>query len=103
MDLATQERVLELANQDRSDLIVLLGSPDPESTELSALTVTSGDPTFAGPLAGVQLGLQVFHVLEPNVSTAADPHAYEEHIALMGDVLDRDEIIMAIERVRDST
>ena len=100
MDLATQERVLELANQDPNGLVVLLGSPDPESAELSALTVTSGDPTFAGPLAGVQLGLPVFHVLETAVADNADSEAYEEHIALMSDVLDREEITKAMERVR---
>lgn len=100
MDLATQERVLELANEDQADLIVLLGSPDPESAELSALTVTSGDPTFAGPLAGVQLGLPVYHILEQVVSDVADNDAYQEHVALMSEVLDRDEIAMAMERVR---
>lgn len=100
MDLATQERVLELANEDQADLIVLLGSPDPESAELSALTVTSGDPTFAGPLAGVQLGLPVYHILEQVVSAVADNDAYQEHVALMSEVLDRDEIVMAMERVR---
>lgn len=102
MDLATQERVLELTSQNPAGLVVLLGSPDPESAELSALTVTSGDPTFAGPLAGVQLELPVFHVLEPAVADAADAIAYEEHVALMADVLDRDQIIETMQRLRGS-
>jgi betaine reductase len=103
MDLATQERILELAGSDSADLVVLLGSPDPESAELTALTVTSGDPTFAGPLAGVQLGLPVYHVLEQSVEAISDPEAYEAHISLMGDVLDREQIVAAMERVRPSS
>jgi betaine reductase len=100
MDLATQERVLDLAGQDSTDLVVLLGSPDPESAELSALTVTEGDPTFAGPLAGVQLGLPVYHILEPEVEASAEAGAYQEHVALMQDVLDRGQIVAAMQRVR---
>ena len=99
MDLATQGRVLELANQDR-DLVVILGAPDPESTELSALTLISGDPTFVGPLAGVQLGLPVFHILEVEVEAAADATAYEENVSLMQMALDREGIVSAIRRVR---
>ena len=33
----------------------------------AAETVTAGDPTFAGPLTGVQLGLTVYHVCEPEM------------------------------------
>jgi betaine reductase len=101
MDLATQERILEIAGQDRTDLVVLIGAPDPESAELSALTVTSGDPTFAGPLAGVQLGLPVFHILESAVEAAADAAAYDEHIGLMKQALEAEEIEQTMHRVRD--
>ncbi len=43
---------------------MVLGSADPEGAGLYAETVTAGDPTFAGPLAGVSLGLPVYHVFE---------------------------------------
>ena len=39
----------------------------------------SGDPTYAGPLAGVQLGLPVYHIMETSVEAASDDAAYEEH------------------------
>jgi betaine reductase len=101
MDLATQERILEIAGQDRTDLVVLIGAPDPESAELSALTVTSGDPTFAGPLAGVQLGLPVYHILESSVEAAADATAYDEHVGLMKQALEAEEIERTMRRLRD--
>ena len=102
MDLATQEKIIDLVNVDPSNLMVLLGAPDPESAELSALTVISGDPTYAGPLAGVQLGLPVFHVLETTVEAASDPAAYEEHAALMKLALDPDAIEKTMVRVRST-
>ena len=45
--------------------VVLLGAAEGEAAGLAAETVTNGDPTFAGPLTGVQLGLRVYHVCEP--------------------------------------
>lgn len=100
MDLANQEKILELVEQDDDKPLALLGSPDPESAELTALTVTTGDPTFAGPLAGVQLGLPAYHVLEQVVKEAADPNAYEEHVSLMETALDADAIRETMKRVR---
>ena len=44
--------------------MVLLGTPNPESSELVAVTLTEGDPTLAGVLAGVRLELPVFHITE---------------------------------------
>jgi glycine reductase len=102
MDLATQANIAELASNKPKDdnFVVILGSPDAESTELTALTVLSGDPTFAGALAGVQLGLPVYHVLEDVVRESFDADAYDEHISLMADVLAADEIRATMERVR---
>lgn len=103
MDLANQGRILELVEQNDDEPLVLLGSPDPESAELTALTVTTGDPTFAGPLAGVPLGLPVYHVLEDVVRDAADPDAYEQHVALMEVALDADGIRRTMQRVRQES
>ena len=65
MDLENQQRVKDAAEKyGVEDLIVVLGSSDPEGAEIYAETVTMGDPTFAGPLAGAPLGLCVYHVLE---------------------------------------
>ena len=83
-----------------SDLVVLLGTPNAESTRLYALTVTEGDPSWAGPLAGVALGLAVYHVIEPAVKHQIPADVYEEHVALMEMVLEVDEIAEAIQGVR---
>lgn len=68
MDLENQRRVKSLAEQyGPENIVVLLGAAEGEAAGLAAETVTNGDPTFAGPLTGVQLGLRVYHVCEPEV------------------------------------
>ena len=50
-----------------SHLIVLLGTPTADASRLYAMTVTEGDPAWAGALSGIALGLTVYHVTEPAV------------------------------------
>ena len=72
MDLENQQRVKDAAEKyGAENVVVILGSSDPEGAEIYAETVTLGDPTFAGPLAGVPLGLCVCHVLEPEIKARA--------------------------------
>ena len=83
-------------------MIVLLGSPTAESAEVYARTVTEGDPSWVGPLAGISLGLPVYHVLEPQVKEQFNPEVYKEQVSIMESVLDMDDIIEAMRRVRDA-
>ena len=83
--------------------MVLLGTPNAESTRLYALTVSEGDPSWAGPLAGIKLGLPVYHITEDVVKSQIAPEAYEEHVALMEMVLDSGAIAEAVQDVRTST
>lgn len=102
MDLEDQgvlKRVLD--EQGTDDVMVVLGSPDEESARVYAETVTTGDPSWAGPLAGVSLRLPVYHILEDEVREQIDPAVYEEHIAMMAMVLDKDPICEAVRSVRE--
>jgi betaine reductase len=85
----------------RDELVVVLGTPNAESSRLYALTVKEGDPSWAGALAGAQLGLPVYHITEPEVKAAVPPEIYDEHVALMTMVLDVDGIINAVREVRN--
>lgn len=82
---------------------MLLGTPNAESSRLYAMTVTEGDPSWAGALAGVALGLPVYHVLEEAVKTQVAPAVYEEHVALMEMVLEAGDIAQAVQEVRGHT
>ncbi|MBU5294513.1 hypothetical protein KQH90_10775 [Anaerosalibacter bizertensis] len=102
MDLENQKRVKEAAEKyGEENVIVLIGGAEAEAAGLAAETVTAGDPTFAGPLAGVQLGLRVYHVVEPEFKEAVDPDVYDEQIGMMEMVLDVDEIIEEVKGIRD--
>jgi len=102
MDLENQKRVKEFAEQYGADnVVVLLGSAEGEAAGLAAETVTLGDPTFAGPLAGVSLGLTCYHVCEPEVKAEFDPDVYDEQISMMEMVLDVDDICSEMNAIRD--
>ena len=84
------------------DLVVLLGTPNAESSRLYGLTVTEGDPAWAGVLAGVSLQLPVYHIMEPEIKSQVDSQVYEELVGLTEMVLDTEEIIETLRQVRGS-
>ena len=99
MDLENQKRVKEFAEEyGAENLVVVLGAAEGEAAGLAAETVTLGDPTFAGPLTGVQLGLTVYHVCEPE---EFDEAVYDEQVSMMEMVLDVDDIISEMQAIRD--
>ena len=102
MDLHHQEVILELSKQHGPEnLLVLLGSPDAESAQISAETVVLGDPTYAGALTEVQLGLDVYHILEPEIRSQIPDDVFEEQVGLMADVLDAEGIAETLQAIRD--
>ena len=104
MDLENQQRVKDAAEKyGAENVVVILGSSDPEGAEIYAETVTLGDPTFAGPLAGVPLGLCVCHVLEPEIKAEADAAKWDEQIGMMEMVLNVDALADAVIRTPVST
>jgi glycine reductase len=102
MDLSTQETIKRLVDQHGAEsLLVVLGAPDAESAGIAAETVVLGDPSWAGPLAGVQLGLPVYHVLEDELRAAVPAEVWEEQVGLMLDVLEVDDIADAVREFRE--
>ena len=102
MDLENQKRVKEFAEQHGPEnVVVLLGAAEGEAAGLAAETVTAGDPTFAGPLTGVQLGLTVFHVCEPEMKEEFDDAIYEDQVSMMEMVMDVDDIVNEMKAIRD--
>ena len=102
MDLENQKRVKEFAEEyGAENLVVVLGAAEGEAAGLAAETVTLGDPTFAGPLTGVQLGLTVYHVCEPEMKEEFDEAVYDEQVSMMEMILDVDDIISEMQAIRD--
>ena len=84
----------------KENLVVILGAPDADSAELYAETVVNGDPSWAGPLAGVAMGLPVYHIMEPEIKAQIAPEVYKEHLELMEIALDVEKIAEGLNRVR---
>ena len=79
---------------------MILGAAEPVYVEMMAETVTAGDPTYTGPLAGVSLGLPVYHVTEPEVREITDASVYQDQIALSEIAMETDKIWESIRAVR---
>jgi hypothetical protein len=102
MDLENQNRVKTMTEKyGAENIIVLLGAAEAEAAGLAAETVTNGDPTYAGSLAGVQLGLRVYHAVDQEFKEAVDPAVYDEQIGMMEMVLDVDSIIAEMTSIRE--
>ena len=102
MDLENQKRVKDFADEyGAENLVVVLGAAEGEAAGLAAETVTLGDPTFAGPLTGVQLGFTVYHVCEPEMKAEFDEAVYDEQVSMMEMVLDVDDIVSEMSAIRD--
>lgn len=99
MDLENQKRVLDLSEKyGKENVVVVLGTAEAESAGLTAETVTAGDPTYAGPLAGVSLGLAVYHVFE--LKEAFDAQVYDDQCGMMEMVLDVDALTNEVSSMR---
>ena len=101
MDLQSQEAISRLAElHGPENLVVILGAPDPESAEIAAETVVLGDPAYAGALAEVQLGLDVYHVLDDDIRQSVPADVWDTEIGVMADVLEADELVSAVAGIR---
>ena len=84
-------------------MVVLLGTPTAESSKLYAITVSEGDPTWAGPLAGEPLGLPSYHIIEPEIKSQIDNSTYESQVGVAEMVLEEPEaIVTAVKETRAS-
>jgi len=101
MDLENQKRVKEFTEQfGASNVVVVIGAAEGEAAGLAAETVTAGDPTFAGPLTGVSLGLAVYHICEEEIKSIVDSSVYESQVGMMEMVLDVADIAKEMSAIR---
>ena len=101
MDMERQGDIRSIVEErGRKDLIVVLGATDVDFLSLAAETVVSGDPSHAGPLAGVSLGLPVYHILEPGLRAEIPAPLYQEKLELVSMVADLPGIGRALEKFR---
>jgi hypothetical protein len=89
MNFENQGVIRRLADQyGPENLTVVLGNGEAAGVEVFAETVTEGDPSYAGPLAGLALKIPVYHVLEDEVISAVPDQLREEKLQLSLLVID---------------
>ena len=101
MNFENQGVIKRLADQyGPENLTVVLGNGDANGVEVFAETVTQGDPSYAGPLAGVALRIPVYHVLEEDVIAQVPEKLREEKLQLSSLVIDVEPMHQALEASR---
>jgi len=100
--MESQAQIKRLAEQlGKDNLMVVLGASDIEGAEIAAETLTVGDPSFAGPLAGVPLGLPIYHILEPEVRAAIPEDVYEKSAGIVAMIVDTEEVAKKFKAIRE--
>jgi glycine reductase len=103
MNFENQGVIMRLADQyGPQNLAVVLGNAEANGVEVFAETVTRGDPSYAGPLAGVALGIPVYHVLEPDVIGIVPEIVRKEKLELSSMVIDVEPMKEVLQASRES-
>jgi glycine reductase len=102
MNFENQGVIKRLADQYGSEnLAVVLGNGEANGVEVFAETVTQGDPSYAGPLAGVALKIPVYHVLEPEVMGVIPESLRQEKLELSAMVIDVEPMKQVLQSARE--
>ena len=101
MNFENQGVIKRLADQyGPENLTVVLGNGEANGVEVFAETVTEGDPSYAGPLAGVALKIPVYHALEEEVVCQVPEKLRGEKLQLSSLVIDVEPMHQALEASR---
>jgi len=101
MNFENQGVIKRLADQyGPENLTVILGNGETNGVEVFAETGTEGDPSYAGPLAGVALKIPVYHILEDEVMSQVPESLREENLQLSALVVDVDPMHQVLEASR---
>lgn len=76
----------------------MFGVNEPQLLRIMTSTFREGDPSYAGALAGVALGLDCFHVLE--LKSEIPAAVWEEHMALEELQIEDENLEMILEAMR---
>ncbi len=102
MNFENQGVIKRLADQyGPENLAVVLGNGEANGVEVFAETVTQGDPSYAGPLAGVALKIPVYHVLEEEVMNTVPERLREEKLQLSSLVIDVEPMHQILKTARE--
>ena len=102
MNFENQGVIKRLADQyGPENLAVVLGNGEASGVEVFAETVTAGDPSYAGPLAGVSLKIPVYHVLEEDVMAVIPEAIREEKLQLSSLVIDVEPMRQVLQAARE--
>ncbi len=102
MDLEGQGRIKQVVEQaGTTDVVAVLGANSAAAVEMTAMTLKSGDPSYAGALAGIALDIPSYHILEPEIVGQIDSALYDRELALSALAMDVEQVIAPMKAIRN--
>ncbi len=101
MGLEGQGRIKQVIEQNSTrDVVAILGAVEAENLRMTAETLMNGDPSYAGPLAGLALGVPSFHILEQEIASQVERSVYERELALTAMTVGVEELVEPLRSLR---
>ena len=92
--------VKHLAEENGAEnLVVVFGINQPATLQIMTRTFTVGDPSYAGALAGVSLGLACYHIFELSGEIPED--VWQAEMSMYELELEKDERTLIIRTMND--
>jgi betaine reductase len=82
------------------NLIVIFGINQPSILQIMTRTFSNGDPSYAGPLAGIALGLPCYHILELKEQVPGE--VWEAEMAMYELEIEEEEQTTIIQTMKDA-
>ena len=82
------------------NLIVIFGINQPSTLQIMTRTFSNGDPSYAGPLAGIALGLPCYHLLELKEQIPGE--VWEAEMAMYELEIEEEEQVTIIQTMKDA-
>lgn len=102
VDLPNQKRIKEIIDENENEeFIAILGVIDEEGAKIHAKTVTIGDPAYVGDLAGVELRIPVYHILEDEIKQQISEEVFSEELGMVEMALDEEKLENSIQIISD--
>lgn len=101
IDLPNQKRIKELVEKHEGEKpVAILGVCDDEGAKIHAKTMTTGDPAYAGALAGVSLHLPVYHIMEEEIKDQISDEVYSDELEMVEMALDDEKVETSIQEIK---
>lgn len=107
IDEETNQEIKQITEKyGEENIIVILGCAEADTSTLIVRTITESilgenEPDAIHNLSGAEFGMNIYHMLEPEIKDECNSTVYDKHCKVMEIVLDSDKIIKELKSIRE--